>query len=182
MHPYPEDFFDPIRWAQGGIYLLVPYSNRIAHATLQLNGEAVALEAHPDAAPHTLHGNAQAQAWKVLSNDASSAVLVLDSAPSPAWPWRYWARKSWGLPQPACRRARDQDRRTAIHGLQPCPPGLPAPSFYQASNQIKPMSAMSAARLDLEQKVSVTVCGERGSHVAGQGKNQGAAGHQVMQT
>ncbi len=92
LHPYPEDFFDPIRWAKGGIYPLMPYSNRIAHATLQLNGKAVALEAHPDAAPHTLHGNAHAQAWEILSNDASSAVLALDSAPSPAWPWRYWAR------------------------------------------------------------------------------------------
>ena len=51
LHPYPENFFDPIRWAKGGIYPLMPYSNRIAHATLQLNGEAVALEAHPDAAP-----------------------------------------------------------------------------------------------------------------------------------
>ncbi len=35
---------------------------------------------HPDAAPHTLHGNAHAQAWEVLSNDALSAVLALDSA------------------------------------------------------------------------------------------------------
>ncbi len=118
LHPYPEDFFDPLRWAKGGIYPLLPYSNRIANATVRVGGEAVALAAHPDAAPHTLHGNAHAQAWQLLSapspgftsapegvqenlgaarrflvnNDASSAVLALDSAPGPAWPWRYWAR------------------------------------------------------------------------------------------
>ena len=58
LHPYPEDFFDPIRWAKGGIYPLMPYSNRIAQATVTVNGEAFALTAHPDAAPHSLHGNA----------------------------------------------------------------------------------------------------------------------------
>ena len=92
LHPYPEDFFDPLRWAKGGIYPLMPYSNRIANAAVQVNGEAVALKAHPDAAPHTLHGNAHAQPWQVLESDASSVELALDSAPSAAWPWRYWAR------------------------------------------------------------------------------------------
>ena len=92
LHPYPEDFFDSIRWAKGGIYPLMPYSNRIANARVQVNGEAIALLAHPDAAPHTLHGNAHAQPWQTLSSDASSAVLALDSPPSAAWPWRYWAR------------------------------------------------------------------------------------------
>ena len=92
LHPYPEDFFDPIRWAKGGIYPLLPYSNRISNANVQVNGETVALLAHPDAAPHTLHGNAHAQPWQTLGSDASSAVLALDSAPSASWPRRYRAR------------------------------------------------------------------------------------------
>ena len=33
LHPYPEDLlFDPLRWGKGGIYPLMPYSNRIAQA------------------------------------------------------------------------------------------------------------------------------------------------------
>ena len=40
LHLYPEDFFDPIRWAKGGIYPLMPYSNRIAQATVQVHGQA----------------------------------------------------------------------------------------------------------------------------------------------
>ena len=92
LHPYPEDFFDPIHWAKGGIYPLMPYSNRIANAVVRVNGEKVALKAHPDAAPHTLHGNAHALAWRALHIDVSSAVLALDAAPCAAWPWHYWAR------------------------------------------------------------------------------------------
>ena len=92
LRPYPEDFFDPIRWAKGGIYPLMPYSNRIADATLRVNGATLALAPHPDAAPHTLHGNAHAQAWQVAQADAGSAVLTLDSASCAAWPWRYAGR------------------------------------------------------------------------------------------
>lgn len=92
LHPYPEDSFDPIRWAKGGIYPLMPYSNRIANACVLVNGESVHLAPHPDAAPHSLHGNAQAQAWRLKSHTESSAVLALDSPPSPAWPWRYAGR------------------------------------------------------------------------------------------
>ena len=89
LHPYPEDFFDPLRWAKGGIYPLLPYSNRIAQARLQVAGTEVALLPHPDAAPHTLHGNAHALPWRVQAHAAASAVLVLDASASAAWPWHY---------------------------------------------------------------------------------------------
>ena len=47
LHPYPEDFFDPIHWAKGGIYPLMPYSNRIANASLLVDGKAVGAVAAP---------------------------------------------------------------------------------------------------------------------------------------
>ncbi len=89
LHPYPEDFFDPIRWAKGGIYPLMPYSNRIADATLRVNREDLVLQVHPDAAPHTLHGNAHAQPWQLAASDANSATMTLDSPRDAAWPWHY---------------------------------------------------------------------------------------------
>ncbi len=92
LHPYPEDFFDPVRWAKGGIYPLMPYSNRIADARVLVNGESVALLPHPDAAPHSLHGNAHALAWQLESCTESGAAMTLDALPSPAWPWRYRGR------------------------------------------------------------------------------------------
>jgi aldose 1-epimerase len=51
LHPYPEDFFDPIHWAKGGIYPLMPYSNRIANALLHVNGETHVLRPTPMPCP-----------------------------------------------------------------------------------------------------------------------------------
>lgn len=100
LHPYPQDVFDPLHWAKGGIYPLMPYSNRIDNARLSVGGEMLQLRAHPDAAPHTLHGNAQAQVWvaePVESSDANTAVLRLHSAASDAWPWQYEAAQHFKL-------------------------------------------------------------------------------------
>lgn len=89
LHPYPEDFFDPLRWAKGGIYPLMPYSNRVAGARVQVQGQAFALAPHPDALPHTLHGNAHALPWRMRSQASDGALMVLDAPPSAAWPWHY---------------------------------------------------------------------------------------------
>ena len=92
LQPYPEDFFDPVRWAKGGIYPLMPYSNRIANARVRVQGEEVLLSPHPDALPHTLHGNAHLLPWILDRHDAATAVMLLDAAPSAAWPWHYAGR------------------------------------------------------------------------------------------
>jgi aldose 1-epimerase len=55
LHPYPEDVFDPIHWAKGGIYPLMPYSNRIADAKVRVGDEVLSLLAHPCMATHTLN-------------------------------------------------------------------------------------------------------------------------------
>lgn len=97
LHPYPEEFFDPIHWAKGGIYPLMPYSNRIADAKVRIEGEVVSLLAHPAAVPHTLHGNAHAQSWTTTASSETTATLELQSAASLAWPWRYRATQSFEL-------------------------------------------------------------------------------------
>jgi aldose 1-epimerase len=97
LHPYPEEVFDPIHWAKGGIYPLMPYSNRIADAKVRVDGEVVSLLAHPGAVPHTLHGNAHAQSWITTASSESTATIELQSAVSPAWPWRYRATQSFEL-------------------------------------------------------------------------------------
>ena len=120
LHPYPEDFFDPIHWAKGGIYPLMPYSNRIANACLLVDGKSVALAAHPDAAPHSLHGNAHALAWRLESCDKASAVMALDALPSVAWPWRYRGRIDIALtPQELRMRIeiRNMDARNMPAGI-----------------------------------------------------------------
>lgn len=124
LHPYPEDIFDPIRWAKGGIYPLIPYSNRIAQACLQVDGQPVLLAPHPDAAPHTLHGNAHGLPWTLHAHSADRAALELDAAVSAAWPWRYHARMELQLAPSALQvslslRNDDQRRFPAGLGLHP---------------------------------------------------------------
>ena len=122
LHPYPEDFLDPVRWGKGGIYPLLPYSNRIAHARVRVQGEEVRLQPHPDALPHSLHGTAHLQPWTLEHHDGASAVLVLDAAPSLAWPWRYTGRLEIAL-TPAALRMRIAVRNAGM-GVMPAGIGL----------------------------------------------------------
>lgn len=88
LYPYAAASVDPVNWAKGGIYPLVPYSNRIAGGRLlSADSSTVTLPPHPNAHPHTLHGHAHGQPWQVLQQDAASAHLRLDSPACAAWPW-----------------------------------------------------------------------------------------------
>ena len=98
LYPYPLDApFDPVRWARGGIYPLMPYSNRITNARLSVDGADIALKPHPDALPHALHGNAHRLPWRLEQHDEISAVLRLDAPPSADWPWHYSGRMDIAL-------------------------------------------------------------------------------------
>jgi aldose 1-epimerase len=91
LYPYTDAGVDPLNWAKGGIYPLVPYSNRIAQGQLQTAKGTVALPPHPNARPHTLHGHAHGLPWAVVSHDDASAHLRLDSPACAAWPWHLQA-------------------------------------------------------------------------------------------
>ena len=120
LFPYSAQGVDPLRWAKGGIYPLLPYSNRIANAQLQTPEGVVALSQHPDAAPHTLHGPAHGMAWTVLAHDASSATLALDHAASAAWPWHFRSEMRFTLSAHALQmdvRLTNLDARSMPAGL-----------------------------------------------------------------
>jgi aldose 1-epimerase len=88
LYPYDAAGVDPVNWAKGGIYPLVPYSNRIARGQLRTAaGATVTLPPHPNAQPHTLHGHAHGLPWHVVQHDAVSAHLRLASPACAAWPW-----------------------------------------------------------------------------------------------
>ena len=91
LYPYTDAEVDPLNWAKGGIYPLVPYSNRIALGQLHTAKGTLALPPHPNAQPHTLHGHAHGLPWAVVSHDDTSAHLRLDSPPCAAWPWHLQA-------------------------------------------------------------------------------------------
>jgi aldose 1-epimerase len=122
LHPYPEDFSDPVRWGKGGIYPLLPYSNRIAQARVRVQGEEVRLQPHPDALPHTLHGTAHLLPWTLEQQGRATAVLALDAAPSLAWPWHYTGRLEIAL-TPAALHMRITIRNAGM-GVMPAGIGL----------------------------------------------------------
>lgn len=88
--------FDPLNWPRGGMYPLIPYSNRIAEAELNFAGVRHALPAHRDAAPHTLHGITHTLPWTVMSASATTAVLSLDYSGA-HWPWPIRAEQHFQL-------------------------------------------------------------------------------------
>ena len=82
-------------------YPLVPFSNRIANATLRWSGEAYALPRYLAGHPHAIHGNGWQRAWDVVEQTPSRAILELvHDAAGPRkleWPFPYRARQTFAL-------------------------------------------------------------------------------------
>ena len=95
--PLPEGRFDALFWSKGGAYPLVPFHNRIEGARLSFAGEVFELLAHPDAAPHSLHGPAQRRPWRLAGRDETSVALALSYAADADWPWRFEATQRFVL-------------------------------------------------------------------------------------
>lgn len=86
LTPIIADSFDPVAWPKGGIYPLMPYSNRIRDGQLTYGGVTHLLPAHPAALPHTLHGVAHTLAWQVTDQSRDSVTLACEYA-GEHWPW-----------------------------------------------------------------------------------------------
>ncbi|MTJ81832.1 MAG: aldose 1-epimerase [Telmatospirillum sp.] len=86
---------------QQGCFPLLPYSNRIAHATLPLDGRSYPLRPDPQGEAHSIHGNAWYTPWAVDSRDEHRLVLRLDhdarNERALDWPFAYSARETFDL-------------------------------------------------------------------------------------
>jgi aldose 1-epimerase len=84
-----------------GCYPLVPFSNRIADATLHWGGRAHRLRRYVPDEPHAIHGNGWQRAWMVSARDEATATLQLDHDAgddrSQEWPFPYRARQTIAL-------------------------------------------------------------------------------------
>jgi aldose 1-epimerase len=96
LYPVHADTFSPLYWPKGGMYPLMPYSNRIRGAQLRFQGRTYPLPAHPEATPHTLHGVAHTVPWQLLNRTADSVTLALHYE-GPHWPWRFSAEQHIAL-------------------------------------------------------------------------------------
>ena len=72
-----------------GAYPLVPFSNRIGHASLVWQGTQHPLLRNNGDEPHAIHGVGWQRAWQVLDSDATSAMLAYEHRPDAAWPFAF---------------------------------------------------------------------------------------------
>ena len=74
---------------QSGSYPLVPFSNRIARATLQWQGTSHPLVSNNAPEPHAIHGVGWQRPWSVLDSDDSFAMLAYEHPADAAWPFAF---------------------------------------------------------------------------------------------
>jgi aldose 1-epimerase len=72
-----------------GSYALVPFSNRIGHASLVWQGTQHPLLRNDGDEPHAIHGVGWQRPWAVLDSDAASAMLSYEHRPDAAWPFAF---------------------------------------------------------------------------------------------
>ncbi len=77
-------------------YPLIPFSNRIADATLHWAGDAFALRRYLSAEPHAIHGNAWQRAWNAVEVGLDHALLELvhEAGGESAYEWPFPFRAS----------------------------------------------------------------------------------------
>jgi aldose 1-epimerase len=82
-------------------YPLVPYSNRVANATLRHGGRDHALARNFGDSPHAIHGVGWQRAWTTLAADAATARIALDhdagGEGALSWPWPFRATQAFSL-------------------------------------------------------------------------------------
>ena len=74
---------------QSACYALVPFSNRIGHASLVWQGTQHPLVRNNGDEPHAIHGVGWQRAWSVLDEDASSAMLACEHRADASWPFAF---------------------------------------------------------------------------------------------
>jgi aldose 1-epimerase len=80
-----------------GSYPLVPYSNRVGHATLKWDGTNHPLVQNHATEPHSIHGVGWQRPWSVLEQDGRFAMLAFEHQSDTAWPFAFDASQTLRL-------------------------------------------------------------------------------------
>ena len=72
-----------------GCVALVPFSNRVGHASVLWQGTQLPQVRHGGDPPHAIHGVAWQRPWTVLEQDAASAMLAYEHRADSAWPFAF---------------------------------------------------------------------------------------------
>jgi aldose 1-epimerase len=79
---------------ESGSYPLVPFSNRIAHASLVWQGTQHPLVRNNGDEPHAIHGVGWQRPWEVLESDDHSVLLAYEHKADTSWPFAFDASQS----------------------------------------------------------------------------------------
>lgn len=101
--PVTDADFRPENWPRAGAYPLIPFHNRVRGALFHFAGRSACLPAHPDTAPHALHGAGSRKAWETVMAGPDAALLRLNHAGDASWPWRFEAEQRFTLEPDALR-------------------------------------------------------------------------------
>jgi aldose 1-epimerase len=85
----------PLSARLSGCYPLVPYSNRVGHATLVWQGTSHPLIRNNGDEPHAIHGIGWQRPWEVLESDARFAMLAFEHRADAAWPFAFDASQTF---------------------------------------------------------------------------------------
>ncbi|WP_322999560.1 aldose epimerase [Castellaniella sp.] len=133
----PQDWLVPIQaqewpaheWPKGGLFPLVPFSNRIRNARMNWGGQMIRI--HPlTGQAHALHGQAQRMVWDVL--DATDHRAVLGTrlpAGEDGWPWAWSLRQTIHL---SADGVLDVELALTNEDTQPMPAGLGLHPYFTA--------------------------------------------------
>lgn len=103
-----------------GSYPLVPFSNRIAQASLVWQGTQHPLVRNNGSEPHAIHGVGWQREWNVLDSDATSAMLSYEHRPDAAWPFAFDCSQNFRLAPDGLQMTLAMTNQSG----QPAPAGL----------------------------------------------------------
>jgi aldose 1-epimerase len=107
-------------------YALVPFSNRIGHASLVWQGTQHPLVRNNGDEPHAIHGVGWQRPWSVLDEDGSSAMLAYEHRPDASWPFAFDCSHTLRLKPDAL----ELTLALTNHSPQPAPAGLGWHPFF----------------------------------------------------
>jgi aldose 1-epimerase len=80
-----------------GSHPLVPFSNRVGHATLKWQGTSHPLVQNNGPEPHAIHGLGWQRPWQVLEQDDQLLMLAFEHSADASWPFAFDASQTFRL-------------------------------------------------------------------------------------
>lgn len=105
---------------QAGSYPLVPFSNRIAQASLQWQGTRHPLVQNNAPEPHAIHGVGWQRPWEVLESDGQFVLMAYEHPADASWPFAFDSSQTLRLREGALELTlslTNQSREPAPAGL-----------------------------------------------------------------